>query len=80
MDQLNKHHKSKTQNNKYKCDKTNKELTYETYHYDNTPQEFVPLLINAINELKERISILENKLVMGTESKIDTKVKKPLNL
>lgn len=60
MDTLNKYHKSKSQVFKYKCEKTNKELTHESFQYDNCPSEFVPLLINAINELKERIMMLEN--------------------
>jgi hypothetical protein len=60
MDNLNKYHKSKSQQHKIKCDKTNKELIHETFNYDNCPSETIPLLVNAINELRERIRMLEN--------------------
>ena len=90
MDTLNKYHKSKSQVFKFKCEKTNKELTNESFQYDNCPSEFVPLLINAINELKERIGVLENKIteksisdtsaISSMSSGTSLKQKKPLNL
>ena len=64
MDHLNKHHNSKTQIIKYKDEKTNKELSYESFNYDNSPNEIIPLLINAINELKEKIIVLEKKNII----------------
>jgi hypothetical protein len=88
MDNLNKYHKSKSQVHKFKCEKTNKELTHESFNYDNTPSEFVPLLINAINELKERICSLERMLENDRNTQPKTieipptssKQKKPLAL
>ena len=82
MERLIEHHKSKTTIHKYKCDKTNLLKHTESYDYDT---ETIPLLINAINELKERIGVLENKI---TEKSIElsstmstvSKGKKPLNL
>jgi hypothetical protein len=94
MDNLNKYHKSKSQQHKIKCDKTNKELIHETFNYDNCPSETIPLLVNAINELRERITMLENDTdirrnpIFGgipvikptVPSKEQINKKKPLNL
>ena len=76
MDHLNKHHNSKTQIIKYKDEKTNKELSYESFNYDNSPNEIIPLLINAINELKERIIVLESKNPLVNTSFL-TQIKNP---
>jgi hypothetical protein len=62
MDNLNKYHQTKTTSHKFKCEKTNNEITHESFNYDNCPSEFVPLLVNAIKELQERIGILESKI------------------
>ncbi len=84
IEQLNNHHKSKTQMNKYKCEKTNKEITYQSYLYDD---ETTPLIIKAIIELNERISSLEKALKenldvipLNTSSSISQKKKQPLKI
>ena len=78
MDTLIKYHQDHTVQEKYKCEKTNNNIIKELYHYDN---DSIPILINAIIELKERICCLEKDREKSIElSSIVSKGKKPLPL
>ena len=83
MDTLIKYHQDHTVQEKYKCEKTNNNIIKELYHYDN---DSIPMLINAIFELKERICCLEKdskdreKSIELSTSTIKGKKPLPLNL
>ena len=82
MDTLIKYHQDHTVQEKYNCEKTNNNIIKELYHYDN---DSIPILINAIIELKERICCLEKdkEKSISQECALSTstiKGKKPLPL
>ena len=78
MDNLNKYHSTKKQTMKYICEKTKKEIHHESFNYDNNPNEIIPLLINAINELQEKNNELQEKIILFLSAENRIKIKKPI--
>ena len=77
MEHLNKYHRNITLQKKYTNDK-GKEDSYTIIEYGNNANEFMPIYLNALNEIEKRLTLIEKENVI-LKQQIDL-FKKNLNI